>query len=427
MTRRLAPLLLVLVFGAIAVRTALHPSRAEARMRIAGMVRGGALEGATRRLQSYVGRFDGAGDRWFACRMWFRLGRPGEAIRTVWDDAGLAARPDTPRRFAENALYALGWEDEARHEATALEPHALLVLVQGGNAWAARRLREHARTLDLKATTSYFFPAYRSIDRRPMQILVDAYRTREDPRFLTAAALGRLGHGDDPRRDADRDRLVGVLADDTWRMKQPDVWYVSALALGRLADPVSLKALAQAAATLEGSSRPQDERDLAMVRVGQLASGNFGIEDKLDPYVFGPRPYVKAEVWTLEALLFRHARGDARAHPWLERMWTGPAARWTNLRTRMARALLLGGVPPDDDAQRAWYGRMERDLEAVDAPLVCHVVADAVRLKAHESGALERMIDLLRQAAANPRDLRELPTDVAPPVIEALRALYLYG
>lgn len=427
MTRFLPPLLLALALAVVAVRCLGEPYRAEAQARISGVVQGGDTEEADRLLTSYLDRYDGDEDVWFAARMWFRMHRAAEAIDAVWNNPRLAAQPGTPRRFAEAALFAMGWADEARDEPTAIEPHALVVLVEGGNPWAEERLGRHARTMELRDSTAYFFPAVRGADRRPIDVIIEGYRTRDDKRFHVASAFASLGPEPYPDRDADRDRLIGVLEDETWRRQYADVWAVSAFALGRLGDEASMAALQRVGATLEGSVNDRDQQDLLLTYVGLIAGGDFGKNEQVADHVLGAAPNVKVLIWWQEALIDRYGRGDARTELWLRRLWEGPAARFNDLRTRQARGFLLTEKAPDDEARRVWVERMLADLEAPGAPLVWRVMAQASRLRHGDPAARGALIDLLREAAAPSPAGKSLPPEVTPPVIEALRALYLYG
>ncbi len=427
MSRFLPPLLVLLVLGLVGVRWALEPSRAEARERIRGLVQGGVRDEATARLEAYLADGHDEDDAWFATWAWFRLLKPDRAMAQVWDHPALPARADTNVRFARTALEAIGWEDERREEATAREPFSLVALAERENDWAETRLRRHARELDLMASTSYFFPAYRRATRRPLRMIVEEYRKRGDVRFEVAAAIGTLDGFEGPQAEADERNLRNVLSDDRWRRSIREVWCVSALALGRRATPGALATLEAAAQRLEGSVNEIDQQDLQLVYVGMLASGRFDLHDRIAPAVYGEQATRIVTVWYLEALIHRYLQGDERSEVWLRRMWEGPGARYGGLRARVARAFLLQESMPGPEAMDAWVGRMLADLERPDAPPTERVLAAAFRLRRGEAGARDGLVGMLRQIAEALAAGAGADRELSEPFLEGLRALYLYG
>ena len=427
MRRLLPPLLVLLVLAVVGVRWALGPSREEAQDRIRGLVQGGVADEARERLERYLARHDGPDDAWFATWAWFRLMQPERAMAQVWDHPALASRPDTATRFARTALEAIGWEDVRRDEATAQEPFALVALAERENDWAETRLRRHGRELDLMASTTYFFPAYRRATRRPLRMIVEEYRKRGDVRFEVAAAIGTLDGFEGPQAAQDEARLREVLGDDRWRRSIREVWCVSALALGRRATPTALETLAAAAARLEGSVNEIDIQDLQLVYVGMLAAGDFDVHDKIVGAVYGEQATRIVTVWYLEALIHRYLLGDERSEAWLRRMWEGPGARYRGLRSRIARAFLLQDSMPDEAAMEAWVGRMLADLERPDAGPMAQVLAACFRLRRGDEGALEALVALLRGIAGQMQASRKVGESLGEPFLEGLRGLYLYG
>ncbi|MDA1194139.1 MAG: hypothetical protein O2894_03060 [Planctomycetota bacterium] len=427
MRRFLPPLLLALVFGAIAVRMLLEPSRGEAREQISGLVQAGVFDEATQRLERYLARYDEDEDAWFATWVWFRSAQPERAIEQIWGHPSLPGKPDTARRFARTALYAIGWEDEARNDPTVLEPFCLLALAEGDDAWAAERLRRHARELDLMESTRYFFPAYRRATHRPMDLIVAEFRKRGDERFDTAAALGALQGKEDAAAAKDGARLLEVLADDRWRRTFRDVWCVAGLTLGRRGSSENLAALELAAAALDGSVNELDQQDRQLVLVGLLAAGRFDVHDEIAPAVYGDDGVMIVTVWYLEALIHRYLSGDARSEVWLRRMWEGPGSKYRGLRDRVARAFLLQDARPDEAAMEAWVGRMLTDLERPDAPPMEHVLARSFAQRAGLPDARERLLALLRDLAARFHPGDGAAAELSEPFVECLRALYLYS
>lgn len=427
MSRLLPPLLVALVLAVVGVRCALEPSRAEAREQIAGLVQGGVLDEASERLERYLTRYDDEADIWFATWVWFRVRQPHRAISQIWDHPTIPDQPDTARRFAETALYAVGWEDEARQDATLQEPFTLVALAEGENRWAEGRLRQHARGLDLMAATSYFFPAYRRATRGPMGMIAEEFRARGDERFEVAAAIGSMFGQDYPEVAADEALLLEVVGDDKWRRSFRDVWCVSALALGRRASPAGLAALEKAAAELEGSVNELDQQDQQLVYIGLLAAGRFEANEKIVSSVFTEDAVMTVTVWYLEALIHRYLQGDARSELWLRRMWEGPGRRYGGLRGRVARAFLLQDKVPDGDALDTWVGRMLHDLEDPQAPLISHVLARSFRLRKGLPDARAQLLELLKEIAERFRPGDAKVAELSEPFIEGLRALYLYG
>ena len=427
MSRLLPPLLVLCVLALIGVRWALEPSRAEAQERIRGLVQGGASEEASEALEQYLERFDTEEDVWFATWGWFRILRPDRAILQIWDHPTIPGRAETPRRFAETALFAVGWEDVARNDPTRQEPLALVALSEGDNAWAHERLRRHARELSLMAVTSYFFPAYRRATRGSLQMITEEFRQRDDERFHVAAAIGSMFGEDYPEVEADEKTLLAVIGDDKWRRTFRDVWCVSALALGRRGSPEGLAALERAAAELDGSVNEYDQQDQRLVYVGLLASGRFDLNEKIIPAVFGKDRAMTVTVWYLEALIHRYLLGDKRSELWLRRMWELDGRAMASVRDRIARAFLLQDRSPDDAAMETWVGRMLQDLEHPQASMMSHMLARSFRLRSGLPDAREQLVDLLRGiAAAFAEGGADVPS-LFEPFIEGLRALYLYG
>jgi hypothetical protein len=424
--RFLPPLLLALFFGLIAARCLGEPARAEAQEQIEGLVQGGELDRARQRLHEYLERYGEDDDRWFAARLHVRMAQPGRAIAVLWDDASIAADPATPRRFAELALYALGWSDARRTEPTVLEPLCLVALVEGGDPWAVARLREYASTLDLMHTTAYFFPAYLQATRPPMNVMVDAFRQRsDDDRFRTAAGLGAMRQEDYPGRADDLKRLEEVVGTTGWRGQLRIVWCSACLALGRSGEASALETLQAVRKRLEGSRRKQDQLDLQLVLAGLVAAGDWTADEPVAQTAFGDEPDPIALVWYLEALIHRYREGDARSEGRLVQMWEGPGAKFQDLRNRQSRAFLLQEKTPDDEATRIWVDRMLGQLESAQAPPIAHIIAASYRLRRKLPGAREAFLVRLRDLG-NAIETGD-PEAYSDAFLEALRALYLYG
>jgi hypothetical protein len=426
MQRYLPPLLVVLVLAGIAVRCGLEPSRVEAQEQIAGLVQGGIREEATIRLESYLERFDTEDDAWFAAWVWFRVGQPARALKQVWDHPTLPSRPDTARRFATTSIRAICWEDEARLNATGMEPFVLITLNERENAWARQRLREHARELELMGATAYFFPAYRRATSGPMRLIVEEFRKRDEEAFEVAAAIGSLGRGQYPAAADDEALLIKVVGDESWRRSYRDVWCVSALTLGRRGTPPCIAALEAAAKELNGSVNKLDQQDEQLLNIGLLAAGRFDLHDQIVPHVYSERPVMIVTLWYLEALIHRYLQGDMRSEVWLRRMWEGPGKRFGGLRNRMGRAFLLQDTLPSDEALKTWVGHMLKGLEDPKAPAMSHVVAGSFRLRSKLPGARDQLLELLGTLAQRVQPQQGTNAKLTRPFIEGLRALYLY-
>lgn len=427
MTRYAPPLLILCVLALIGVRWAQEPSRAEAQERIRGLVQGRAIDDAAAELERYRSRYQTEEDAWFATWAWFRIMRPARAMAEIWDHPTIPAHPDTARRFAETALYAVGWEDIARIDATQQEPLSLVVLAEGDNDWAHERLRRHARELGLMQVTSYFFPAFRRASSGPLTMISNEFRAREDERFRVAAAIGSLYGEDYAEAAADEEVLLEVIRDDKWRRSFREVWCVSALALGRHGSPAAIAALERAAQRLEGSVNERDQDDQRLVYVGLLAAGRFEVNDKVTAAVFTDQPELTVTAWYLEALIHRYRMGDKRSEVWLRRMWEIEGRPRLATRYRIARAFLLQDSPPDTEALRTWVNRMLGDLESSQAPMMSHMIARSFRLRSGVPEARDQLVDLLRGAAQRIEEGSTDAPQLSEPFIEGLRALYLYA
>jgi len=425
-SRLLPPLLLLIVFGWIAARCAQDPYREALQAQISGMLEGADYVGAEPRLTAYLERYDGDEDHWFAAQAWFAMRRPGKAIDQIWSHPTLPDRPETAKRFAETGLLALGWTDAPRRSASSLEPYVLIPLVEGGNPWATERLTEYARTLEMRATTLYFFPAYRRATRLPLDVMVAAYRQRKDERFKVAAALAALHERDYPEKADDVALLQHVVSTPDWRQQWPEVWSVAAVALGRSGDAGALRTLQEVAAGLEGVSSRRDKVALALIRNGIVAGGDWSVADAQMEAAFSEEAEPMPTLWLLEALIHRYRSGDMRSEAGLVQYWTRLGPKFPDIRARMARALLLQDRKPSKEAQENWVGRMVSDLERPDASLMSHVLARSWRLRDGVPGAREAVIEALRTAGRYFEDKPLDADDYAPPFIEALRALYLY-
>ncbi len=425
--RLLPPILVASILALIGVRCAMEPHREEAKQRITGFIQSGELDKATGQLERYVGRYETIDDAWYAAQTWFRLRQPLRAIDAVWKDERIAAKKETPRRFAETALLTLGWSGPNRRDATPLEPFVLLPLVEGGAPWAVKRLEGYGATFDLMQVVPYFFPAYRHHSRKPLEVLIRAFRTRGEEKFDVAAAMGALRAEDYPERAADIKVLRDVIASERWRLQFRDVWTVSALALGRSGEPEALESLAKAAAALEGSENERDQIDLPMLHVGMIAGGRFDVDPKLTRYTLGKESHLSVLTWYLEALLHRYKLGDMRSELRLRQIWEGPGKKLQGLRTRIAGAHLLREELPSDDAVKTFVGRMVKDMERPGAPLISRVLSRAWRLRSGEKGGLDGLLEVLRDGAKAIASGTSRGRDAALPFIAALRALYLYG
>jgi hypothetical protein len=425
--RYLPPLLVALAFAAIVARCAQEPHRDEARMRISGLVQGARLDRARELLEDYASRYDQVDDRWFEAGMWFRLRDPVRAFDTIWEDPRIASAQDTAQRFAEHGLFALGWETSDRIAPTVMEPWVLLALTEGGNAWARQRLNLHARELDLRTAIRYFFPAYRNPSRVPLDALVEAFRQREGEPFQVAAALGGLRAESYPEKDQDIALLGTVLASEQWRREFADVWLVATLALGRSGEESAIQILQETAASLTGSNDPRDQGDLTRVRIGLVAAGRFEVDDAVAAVALGAEPDLQVTSWYLEAMLHRYRSGDMRSEVRLRQIWEGPGARIQGLRSRIARSHLMTDTPPSEEALKVFVGRIVRELEAPNAPLISRVIAQAWRLRSGEAGARDGLLELLRTIAQAFTSGERKVIELAEPFVEGLRALYLYG
>lgn len=432
LARFLPPLVVLLAFGVIVARCAQEPYREEAQAQITGLIAGGDFDRATDHLNDYLGRYADEEDRWFAARAWFALQQPGHAIDAIWGHPDLPTRPGTARRFGEIGLLALGWSGLSQRNPTAREPHALIALVEGGHPRATEQLQEYAATLDIHSAARYFFPAYRRATRRPLEVMVGVYRTREEENFAVAAALAALNENDYPEKAADVALLESVQRNPAWReQKWLAIWAVSAVALGRSGDAGALRTLQEIEAGLESGTSPADRHALALIRNGIVAGGDWApAQAQLEAAQQEGAPPMPT-LWFLEALIHRYRVGDQRALPGLIAYWTRLGPRFPGIRARIARAVLLQDPAPPSEAQSAWEERMLTDLERPDASLMSHVLARAWRLRDARPDAREAsitaLVDALRVASGSAPGSGGVGREADEAFLEALRALYLYG
>lgn len=430
MSRHLFPALLVLaLICAVALRTAQRPSEPLSEERIRGHVESEDAQRLLPALDRYLDEFQAPRNRWFAAGVLMRLQQHLRAVEIVFDDPDLATDPETPRRFAHEALYALGWEDEERTVPTSYMPQCLVTLVEGRDAWAEESLAALASSAELHAATGVYFPAFRQSGTRPMEVIGRAFRARGEEPFLVAAAMGTLAEQPYPERDADIRLLIQVLTEERWRVHNRDVWGVAAFVLGRSTEAEAIAALRQARSRVKDPTSEAGELEVAILTNGLLAAGFFDEREIVERLVYRDPPAPLLSQWYVDALLASFQRtADETARRSLRRVWEERGYYLSHQRWRTARGLLLQDSLPDPKAP--WLTVMLQDLEAPGAPLVSHALAAGYRLRVGQPGSRERLVEILR-ASAGTLESDEPDTDArlagAQPYMEALRALWLYG
>lgn len=422
-------LLLAALLAGVAWRTAARPSEPLSEDRIRGHVESEDPDRLLPALDRYLARFDAPHNRWFAAGVLLRLKEYARALEAVFGVEALAADPDTPQRFAREALYAIGWEDERRAVPTPFMPRCLVILAEGGDPWAVRALERVAGESELHAATLVYFPAFREAGRAPMRVIERAFRARGQEAFLVAAALGALDHHEYPEREADIDRLIEVLGLERWRVHNRDVWGVAAFALGRSTAPRAIEALLEARRRVPDPASEDGALEHAILTNGLLAAGRMDEREVVERLVFRERPAPLLTSWYVDALLACFIRdGDEAARRSLRRVWEEQGPLMVEQRWRIARGLLLQEHRPDPAAP--WLPVMLADLEAPGAPLLSQALGAAWRLRKGEPGARERLVALLHEAARGAQGEAAGVDERlagARPFLEALRALWLYG
>ncbi|MDJ0975031.1 MAG: hypothetical protein QNJ98_11265 [Planctomycetota bacterium] len=435
MKRYLPPLVLLLVLGAVAVRVAMRPGCDDARERLRERLVDRSTHAETlKELETHLETCSGVTDRWFAAEAYFQAGRYADALKRVWSDPQLAAQPDADRRFGQIGLEQIGWHagDARRPRSVEAETDALLALVDVGVPWAVAQLESYARTRPLGEVTPYFFRASRFGSPRPLEAIVRGFRSHVtqvegDRRSIElAAAFSAMRAEAYPEREADLALLIDALR--RLRTTNPDAWAASALALGRSETPRALDALREAVASLEKAGRKREVQDLALVRCGLLAGGDWTQYETLKPMVEleAPHPFTKS--WYLEALLHRYARGDPEARIPLGDVWLFFSEDDRAVRLRIATALLMqDALPPiETERQRSPVERMVRDLLVSNIP-EGRVLALSYQMRVGAPDARARLLDLLTRIAGTWEADTRTGDALRPAFVLGLRALMRHG
>ena len=347
------------------------------------------------------------------------------------------------KAFAEDALFWLGWDDEPAREAglpagpgTRPSPaniQCLMALLEGNNPLARKWLEERVRSqpIDEVYTMMRRSRALANAEARPL--VARAARERaaaerahglptEDWDVITALLTPKTESY--PEREADIDLLIQKVKSD-WRVQGIARWVLACRALGELGEQRGLDALREVEALLTGSNDPKDQRDLAIVRIGLLFSGDWSQDALLRPLIANPG----AELTTVranyqEAILFRWRAGDKYAVEPLTWLWEGLGGTDLSVRERLGRVLLIEGPPPNPDVP---VERLLAGLEAPDAPASLMAIAKAYRLRRGDPGAREVLLRWLGgEGSADMTAGSSNPEQALSPPIAGLRALYLY-
>jgi hypothetical protein len=196
-------------------------------------------------------------------------------------------------------------------------------------------------------------------------------------------------------------------------------------ALGESGDPLALETLREVASVLAGATSKQDRWDLAVLRLGILAAGDWSVESEFQLHVDGAAPDMTSpRSLFVEVVLGRWRAGDPRARAVLDALWDGIGSDDVSVRERLARHQLLGPAMPGPDVP------VERMLAYLDGPGTAPalaVVAKAFRMRRQDPGAREALLRWI--TGEQGEDLTpggNDPERALSPPISSLRALYLY-
>lgn len=436
LNRLLPPLLLIVVLGLVVYRAAERPQRERMRAEIRAHWEDGSLAARKRtfeQTQAYADAFEAPEDRAFSAHAFLRAREPAQALRVRWPDLERALAAAEVKAFAEEALLALGWDDEALTRASPANVQALLALLEGGHAGARAWIEERLGSGPVEEVFQLMRrshglqePAARAAVaaacRRRAQVERQAGAPTVD--WEVNAALLALGREPYPERESDVALLLSV-ARGPWRVERPPRWILSMRALGSSEHPAGRTALLELEQRMASGTTDGDRRDRAMTQAALLAGGDWSQEPAVRDMAQQSGERFGAIRASYEvALLHRWSVGDTRAAQGLTWLWTVLGVQDGSVRERLARRLLLD---PQSPASEVPVEGMLRDLEAPDADPGLAVLAYAYRLRRGQPGAREALVRWLAGRSGgllvgeNPDPERAL----APP-IAGFRALYLY-
>lgn len=443
-TRLLPPLVLLAVLGAVAWSASRRPGKERDRRDIqihwedtSALARERLIEEVRR----YADHYTSPDDRAFAALAFLRARDPASAFRVRWPDLERELPREEVRAFAEQALFALGWEDEALTRPSPTSIQCLLALVEGGSVRAVELLegriaREPIEDLYVSIRRSMGMPSreVRAVVSRACRARAQADAAQGLPAldWEVAAALLSADAEPYPEREADVALLRRVVG-GTWRAQFPPRWAMACRSLAETGDPEGVEQLRRVLAEVERGTAGGEERDTGVLRAALLAGGDWTQEPLLRTLSEGSGAGVATvRVFFQDALLTRWRRGDARADAGLGWFWrqaeaSGEGAgvdRGLALRERLGRLMLLQGPPPGPAVP---VDRMLADLEAPGQPPGCVVIAKAYRVRRGDPGAREGLIGWLAGNSDLPLVGQGLDAEraLAPP-IAGLRALYVY-
>lgn len=438
LSRLLPPLLLVGALGLITWRAMRQPRRDE--MRIAIRVHWedqASWPKLVTDIQRYQEQYRTPDDLAFASHALLRAREPEKALRARWPDLEREIAPAELKAFAEEALLAIGWADEALTKPSAANLQAAMALIEGGNSRVRAWLTEELRTQPLEAVFRQMQQSLGYHEASTRSLVSTACRGRAAAEVAAGrspiewhhmAAVLETRSAPYPEWPEDRALLLELL-EGTWRTERAPRWQLVCRALGRSGDTAARDALRAMAARLEGLGGPLDARDLGIVRVSLLAGGDWD----LDAYLRGvlDRPAGTSDTqalmlrrYYLEALLHRWRTGDPRARAPLDAAWDGIGAQNPSAREHLARAQLLGPEMPGPEVP---VEHMLQRLEAPGTMDTLEVVALAFRVRRGDPGARMRLVAwLARERMGDPEQIVGNAQQALNPTLSGLRALYLY-
>jgi hypothetical protein len=357
---------------------------------------------------------DGATD--FAVESFARLHALKDLIETWTADADRATRPGAAKAFARTALQLLGHDTDNPSEPVWMLPRCLQALAEAGEPTARDELRAFIATMNPEWTLAVYAPMHRT-PTVARDITVEAMETRKDaPLMVAAAAAMRTYPGD--RRDVPAMRPI-VSSNTTGRMF---FWRHLVRALGNGGAPEDAAFLAAERGKLTGDTREEISQRLAL-DVGLALAGDAAAADRVRAAIT-PADDSDAVNWAI-GLSTRLAHGDRTAIPTLVDLWSR-GGDTTRLLIGLA-VLLADPAPPDELPCDAWAEGLAKGPN-----LTSHAIGHAWQFRRGKNGALDALIEDLRQAArtidppATSTTVR-IETDESSCFLEVLRAFVRWG
>jgi hypothetical protein len=382
------------------------------------------FEALERDVEAYLAHHgDDPDARRFAAEAFARILLPRRALDVALP-AGTPPDPREARRLA--VLEVLGTVPGPPPRPSALYPRTTLARVDAGDPAARAALAEAAAAMGMNEIVAWFIPAYRS-ETAGKQAVLEALSRREDLHFRLAGAIGATG----PRVTEHVPFLIEVLRMPEWREGRRPTWQQICRALGSSKTPLAIEALlAERAARTETGPDGDLRRttlDVALAIAGDGPSRDRVLAASADPTGNGWVPLLYAG-----GLQMRLFQGDETAAPEIAELWRLVAPRPGTppleepvVRLQLAVGMMLSdALPPTSIPVSDWA----LELEKHPSPLQ-RAIALAWRWRHRDPGALERMVEELRQGLDTAPVFVPAAYDTAgvSAVVEILRAWYRWS